>query len=132
MGLSIARLKQRSLCLFFIGRKHIEPNKTEQTDVLIGDGSAAQRPRRAVSADNRRALNGGARSTIQTSFYEPRQAEFPDRSIAKNVIVPGANDTDPAVVAAPSIAGRLPPSSTLSVARFSWTSLLWSGSADNV
>jgi hypothetical protein len=29
----------------------------------------------------------------------------PDRSIARNVIVPGANDTDPAAVAAPSIAG---------------------------
>jgi hypothetical protein len=28
MGLSIARLKQGSLCLFFVGRKQIEPNKT--------------------------------------------------------------------------------------------------------
>src|ERR1700758_2640445 len=35
MGLSVARLKQGSLCLFFVGRKQIEPNKTIATDVLI-------------------------------------------------------------------------------------------------
>src|SRR5260370_32840545 len=67
-----------------------------------------------------------------TPCYEPWQAEFPDRSIVRNVIVPGANDTDPAAVAAPSIAGRSPLSSTLSAAPFSSTSPFWSGSGDHV
>src|SRR4029077_15051016 len=52
----------------------------------------------------------------------------PARSIARNVIVPGANDTDPAAVAAPSIAGSSPLSSTLSAAPFSSTAPFWGGS----
>src|SRR5580704_2789795 len=100
---------------------------SDAVDVFFGQPaprSGFTVPSKSTEVRNRRLPDPQCPRNHPTPVYEPPQAEFPDRSTVRNVIVPGANDTDPAAVAAPSIAGS-PLSSTLSAAPFSSTSPFW-------